>query len=162
MNQSEFAHVSPLGQPQAVKHHPGTPFHEGEEGYHEHQPKIHSTPTDGNWYGPANQWYPHRVLYQIVHAIFKAGHGTFLGLVSIVLHPRRSWQNIRYAFGHPGKLIENVSDRCQSALKREGIVFVIVSAICMILLPGAGFFGKISDVDHLGEKARKASEHKEL
>lgn len=108
-------------------------------------PEIDEHLDDGTeWYGPRNQFYPHRIVYALLSAPVKAILNTILGMIQFVLHPIRSLEDIYYGCRHLGEVFRGIKQRSKKSLRKNGIVFTGVSLACMVILPGGGTFGHIS------------------
>ena len=112
---------------------------------------------EGNWYGPHGQFYPHRMLFALIIAPLKAIFGTLAGILNFIMHPIRSVKELWYGITHIDEILRGIGERARVSLRKNGVVFTVVSIICMVVLPGAGLFGKVAGVTQDIRKSRKQS-----
>ena len=109
--------------------------------------------SNNPFYGPNNQFWPHRAIWAILKGFFSSIMNTLLGLGYCIIHPRRSIRGIWFAVRHPGSTIQGIGSRMKSSLRRNGIFYTGTCAVCMFILPGAGLFGKVAELSEHGRKA---------
>jgi hypothetical protein len=105
------------------------------------------------FYGPKNQFWPHRIVWAIIKAFFSSIANTLIGLGYCIIHPRKSIRGIAYAVGHPRSTLKGIATRMRASLQRNGVFYTGTCAICMFILPGAGMFGKVAELSEHGRKA---------
>ena len=111
--------------------------------------------------GPPGQFQPHRIAISVMMALWQSFANTGLGAAYFVTSPVRSIEGIMYVVQHPRGTARGFGKRLRASLDREGVVFTVVCALCMIVLPGAGLFSRLADLSEFGRKAREASEWSE-
>lgn len=97
------------------------------------------------------------MLLSILWALWHSTRGTAVGLSYMVRHPRRFFGGLLYCVQQPQATLQGMADRMRSSLHKNGVVYTAVCAICMVILPGGGLFGKVVEVSEHGRKAKDAS-----
>jgi hypothetical protein len=109
--------------------------------------------SQNHFYGPKGQFWPHRIIWSIIRGLWHSISNTLIGLLYCLIHPRKSIRGILFAIRHPGSTIQGILQRMKASLRRNGVFFTGTCAVCMIVLPGAGLFGKVADLSEHGRKA---------
>ena len=115
----------------------------------------------GEFWGPEGQFKWYRIVYAIICAIWHSGHGTAVGLSHMLWHPHSFFGGLAYCVQHPAETVGGLRHRAQASLEKNGIVYTVVCAILMIVLPGGGMFGKVVDLSEYGNKAKAMSRQRD-
>ena len=107
------------------------------------------------FYGPANQFWPHRIIWAIIKGLFMSVLNTLIGLCYFVIHPIKSVKGIYFALRHPASTLRGIAQRMRLSLQNNGIFYTATCAVCMFILPGAGLFGKVAELSEHGRKASR-------
>ena len=110
------------------------------------------------WPGPRGQFQPHRIIWSILMALWHSLANTGLGAAYLLMRPRRSLEGLYFSVTHPRTTAHGVYMRASASLEKKGVVYTVICAICMLVLPGGGFFGKLADMSEYGRKARETAE----
>lgn len=114
-----------------------------------------STSTPGPWYGPTSQFWPHWILWAIIKAFFSSVANTVVGLCYCIFHPIKAIRGLWYCLVHPCSTIAAVGKRMKASLRRNGLFYTGACLACMVVLPGAGLFGKVAELSEAGRKAER-------
>ena len=117
--------------------------------------------AQGEFIGPEGQFKWYRILFSILMAIWHSGRGTAVGLGYMVWHHQEFFGGLLYCVQHPKETLQGIMDRMNDSLQKNGVVYTIVCAICMVVLPGGGLFGKAVSLSEHGRKAEAMSKKRE-
>lgn len=118
-------------------------------------PPAPATSTPGPWYGPKSQFWPHWILWAIIKAFFSSIANTVVGLCYCIVHPIKAIRGLWYCLVHPCSTIAAVGKRMKASLRRNGLFYTGTCLACMVVLPGAGLFGKVAELSEAGRKAER-------